>query len=166
MRTIDASGIRILDTRSTASLLSKVLWITTAGFLFTAFGAYIAPEVLGGISYIALFVVSMIMIFAVNFTARRSPGLALVLFYAFTVVMGIEIGPLLKIYLHMQDGVQVVFQAAITTAAGMAVIAKVARFDYRKVGAIAMAALLGLIIVGIISAFVHFISPGVYAWIS
>ena len=46
MKTIDATqGIRILDSRSTASLLSKVLWITTVGFLFTAFGAYLAPDI-------------------------------------------------------------------------------------------------------------------------
>ena len=50
MRTIDATqGIRILDSRSTATLLSKVLWITTVGFLFTALGAYLAPALLGGL---------------------------------------------------------------------------------------------------------------------
>ena len=39
MRTIDASqgGVRVLDSRSTASLLSKLLWITTVGFVFPAF---------------------------------------------------------------------------------------------------------------------------------
>jgi FtsH-binding integral membrane protein len=170
MRTIDASqGIRILDTRDTASLLSRVLWITTAGFLFTAFGAYIAPTLLGGISYFALMIVSFGLIFAVNMTSRRSPGLALVLFYGFATLMGVEIGPLLKAYLHLNGGVGIVFNAAITTAAGMAVmgmVAQIARFDYRKVGAFAAAALLGLVIVGIISMFVHFISPGVYAWLS
>jgi FtsH-binding integral membrane protein len=170
MRTIDASqGIRILDTRDTASLLSRVLWITTAGFLFTAFGAYIAPTLLGGISYFALMIISFGLIFAVNMTSRRSPGLALVLFYGFATLMGVEIGPLLKAYLHLNGGVGIVFNAAITTAAGMAVmgmVAQIARFDYRKVGAFAAAALLGLVIVGIISMFVHFISPGVYAWLS
>ncbi len=45
MQTINATqGIRILDTKASATLLSKVLWITTVGFLFTAFGAYIRPK--------------------------------------------------------------------------------------------------------------------------
>ncbi|HEY4357006.1 MAG TPA: Bax inhibitor-1 family protein [Acidobacteriaceae bacterium] len=170
MRTIDAQqGIRILDTRSTASLLSRVLWITTAGFLFTAFGAYIAPAVLGGIGYIALVIASFALIFAVNIASRRSPGLALVLFYVFTTVMGIEIGPLLKAYLHLNGGIGIVFDAAITTAVGMAVmalVAQIANFNYQRVGAFAMAALLGLIIVGVVSMFFHFLSPGVYAWAS
>lgn len=170
MRTIDATqGIRILDSRATASLLSKVLWITTIGFLFTAFGAYIAPDLMGGISFFALVILNFGLIFAVSFAARRSPGLALVLFYAFTVLMGVEIGPLLKAYLHFQGGQTVVFEAALTTAVGMFVmgmIAQVVRFDYRRVYNYAIPALIGLIVLGVIGMFVHFVSPGLYAWAS
>ena len=167
MRTIDVSqgGVRVLDSRSTASLLSKVLWITTAGFLFTALGAYIAPA-FGGIGFLGL-ILSFGMIFAVNAAARRSPGLALVLFYAFATLMGVEIGPMLKAYMHMQGGQMVVLQAALTTAVGMAVmgmVAQIARFDYRRVANYAFAALIGLIIVGVLSMFFHFVSPGLYAW--
>src|ERR1700761_555146 len=116
MRTIDATqGIRILDSRATASLLSKVLWITTVGFLFTAFGAYISPELMGGISFIALFLLTFGLIFAISAVSRRSPGLALVLFYGFTVLMGVEVGPLIKAYLHVPGGESVVFEAALTT---------------------------------------------------
>jgi modulator of FtsH protease len=168
MRTIDATqGIRILDSRTTASLLSKVLWITTVGFLFTAFGAYLAPAILGGISYIGLFIVTFGLIFAINFATKRSPTLALVLFYAFTLLMGVEVGPLIKAYLHVPGGTAVVFEAAMTTAVGMAcmgLIAQVARFDYRKVYNYVFAALIGLIVLGVLSMFVHFISPGLYAW--
>jgi modulator of FtsH protease len=168
MRTIDATqGIRILDSRSTATLLSKVLWITTVGFLFTAFGAYLAPALLGGISYMGLFVVTFGLIFAINFATKRSPTLALVLFYAFTLLMGVEVGPLIKAYLHVPGGTVVVFQAALTTAVGMfamGMIAQVARFDYRKVYNYVFAALIGLVILGVLSMFVHFISPGLYAW--
>lgn len=168
MRTIDATqGIRILDSRSTATLLSKVLWITTIGFLFTAFGAYLAPALMGGISVFALFILNFGLIFAISAASRRSPALALVLFYAFTILMGVEIGPLLKAYLHMPGGEGVVFEAALTTAVGMfamGAIAQVARFDYRKVYNYVFAALIGLIVIGVLSMFVHFISPGLYAW--
>ena len=168
MRTIDATqGIRILDSRATASLLSKVLWITTVGFLFTAFGAYLAPALMGGISYMGLFILTFGLIFAINFATKRSPTLALVLFYAFTLLMGVEVGPLIKAYLHVPGGEMVVFQAALTTAIGMfamGLIAQVVRFDYRRVYNYVFAALIGLVIIGVLSMFVHFISPGLYAW--
>ncbi len=168
MRTIDATqGIRILDSRSTASLLSKVLWITTVGFLFTALGAYMAPALLGGISYMGLFIVTFGLIFAINFATKRSPGLALVLFYVFTLLMGVEVGPLIKAYLHVPGGQAVVFQAALTTAAGMfvmGIVAQFAKFDYRKVYSYVFVALIGLVVLGVLSMFVHFISPGLYAW--
>ena len=168
MRTIDATqGIRILDSRSTASLLSKVLWITTAGFLFTAVGAYVSPDLMGGVGYMGLFIVTFGLIFAINFAVKRSPGLALVLFYGFTLLMGVEVGPLIKAYLHVPGGAGIVFEAAITTAVGMAcmgAVAQVVRFDYRRVYNYVFAALIGLVIIGVLSMFVHFISPGLYAW--
>lgn len=168
MRTIDATqGIRILDSRSTASLLSKVLWITTVGFVFTAMGAYVAPALMGGVSSIGLFILTFGLIFAINFATKRSPTLALVLFYAFTFLMGVEVGPLIKQYLHLPGGTAIVFQAALTTAVGMfaiGLIAQVARFDYRKAYNYVFAALIGLIVLGVLSMFVHFISPGLYAW--
>jgi len=167
MQTINASqGIRILDSRATASLLSKVLWITTVGFLFTAFGAYIGPDILGGIGYVAVFLFSFVMLFAIRYAAQRSPTLGLVMFYAFTVLMGIEVGPLIKSYLHLANGQTIVFEAAITTALGMAVmamIAQIAQFNYQKVGAYAVAALLGLMIVGFIGFFFHFMGPAAYS---
>ena len=168
MRTIDATqGIRILDSRATASLLSKVLWITTVGFLFTAFGAYLSPAVLGGFSYMGLFIITFGLIFAINFATKRSPALALVLFYAFTLLMGVEVGPLIKAYLHVPGGNAIVFQAAATTAGGMfvmGIVAQFVRFDYRKVYSYVFVALIGLVVMGVLSMFVHFISPGLYAW--
>jgi FtsH-binding integral membrane protein len=168
MQTINASqGIRILDSKASTSLLSKVLWITTVGFIFTAFGAYIAPDVLPGMSFFAVVILSFVLLFAIRFAAQRSSALGLAMFYVFTVVMGVEVGPLIKSYLHLANGQTIVFEAAMTTALGMAVmamIAQVAQFNYQKVGNYALAALFGLIIVGFISMFVHFLSPGVYAW--
>ena len=168
MRTIDVArgGVRVLDSRSAASLLSKVLWITTIAFLFTAFGAYIAPPYIGGGIFI-IFILNLGLIFAINAASRRAPGFALVLFYGFATLMGVEIGPMLQAYMHMAGGQTVVFQAALTTAVGMAVmgvVAQIARFNYQRVANYALAALLGLIVLGILSMFFHFVSPGLYAW--
>src|ERR1700754_4454435 len=128
MKMIDATeGIRILDSRARASLLNQVLWITRGGFLFTAFGAYLAPALMGGGSSIGLFILTFGLIFAINFATKRSPTLALVLFYVFTLLMGVELGPLIKAYLHVPGGLAVVFQAALTTAAGMFLMGIVAQ---------------------------------------
>ncbi len=168
MRTIDAYQTGGAIRTDTASLLSRVLWITTAGFLFTAVGAYIAPPTLG-LSYMLVILLNFGLIFAISAAARRSNGLALVLFYVFTTLMGVQISPILNHYLHSAGGQTVVFQAAVTTALGMAVmaiVAQFARFNYMKVASIAMYALLGLIVIGLLSMFVHFVSPGIYAWLT
>ena len=49
---------------------------------------------MGGSLFFVL-IINMGLIFAVNAASRRSPGLALVLFYVFATLMGVEIGPLL-----------------------------------------------------------------------
>lgn len=168
MRTIDArEGMRVLDTRSTAGLLSQVLWITTVGFVFTAIGAWLSPAMMGGIGSLGLFIVTFGLIFAINVAVRRAPGIALVLFYAFTFLMGVLVGPVIKAYLHVQGGDMVVFQAALTTAVGMFVIgliAQVVRFDYHRVYNYVFAALIGLVIIGVLGMFIHFVNPGMFAW--
>jgi FtsH-binding integral membrane protein len=161
------NGVRVIEGH-TATLLGKVLWITTAGFLFTALGAYLAPPTLG-ISYLLIVLLNFGLIFAVSAAARRSSGWGLTLFYVFTLLMGVQISPIINQYMHSTNGPTIVFQAAITTALGMAmmaIIAQFANFNYMKVGRIAIYALMGLILLGIIGMFVHFVQPGVYAWLS
>ena len=172
MQTINATdGIRIIDTNTTASLLAKVLWITAVGFVLTAFGAYISPDVIGGIGYGFIMLLSFGLIFAISFASRRSAALGLTLFYAFTILRGIEIGPLLKAYLHLQGGESVVFNAAATTALGMGAMALVSQalnFDYTKLYSFAIAALFALIILGVVSMFIHFqfLTPSLYSWLT
>jgi FtsH-binding integral membrane protein len=122
---------------------------------------------MGGGSSIGLVILTFGLLFAVNIFARRSPTLALVLFYGFTFLMGIEIGPLLKAYLHLPGGVNIVFQAAATTALGMgimAAVAAVANFNYQRIGRIAFFAVVGLVLVGFLGFFVHVVNPSLYAW--
>ena len=166
MQTINATGgIRILDTRTTASLLAKVLWMTTAGFLFTALGAALAPAA-PGFGFFGFFILSFFLLFAIRFAAQRSTGLALALFYLFTLIEGVCVGPLIQSYLHLANGQTIVFEAAITTAVGMAVmalIAQIANFNYQRVGNYAIAGLFALMIVGILSMFFHFMGPAAYS---
>jgi len=114
----------------------------------------------------AIFIVTLLMLFVIRAAAQRSPALGLGLFYVFTILMGIEVGPLIKMYLHLANGSTIVSEAAMTTAVGMAVmamIAQVVQFDYRRVASFAIAALFGLIIVSMLAAFFHFMGPAAYS---
>ena len=168
MQNIDASDSIQIQKTTTASLLTKVLWITTVGFLFTAFGTWLAPPLLG-FSWFVIVILNFGLIIAIGFAARHSPAFGLILFYIFTTMMGVQISPIINQYLHVTGGATIVFQAAITTALGMAligVIAQFANFNYMKVGRIAFFALLGLIVLGLLGMFVHFVNPTIYAWLT
>jgi modulator of FtsH protease len=151
---------------STISLLSKVLLITSLGFFVSAVGVWLAPAFYAPALMWVYFFVSLGLILAVNAT-RKNPALSLVLFLALALVMGFEIAPWISYLMHSAGGIDIVFNAALTTAVGMAVIglgAQVASFDYRKVGNYAIGALFVLIIIGVLGMFFHFVSPTLYSW--
>jgi modulator of FtsH protease len=148
----------------TASLLSKVLGITSLGFLITALGVATAPEWSTLPGLIAVFV----LIFAISAARRANPLLALGLFLALAFFMGWEIAPLIHHYVRTV-GPDVVFRAAATTGLGMAAMGCVAylfQINYRRIAGIGFAALLLLILAGIASMFLHFLSPDTYSWLT
>lgn len=153
---------------STGSLLGQVLGITGTGFLITAAAAYLdtALGVPAGISWIAM-LVGFGFLIAISWT-RNNPATSLVMFYLFTFCEGIGIGPVIATYIQL-DGPSVVFNAATTTGLGMLTLASVVyltHFDYRRLSGIAFAALIVLVLVGLISIFVNFIHPQTYAWLT
>ncbi len=105
------------------------------------------------------------LIFAIRAT-RATPALSFSLFLLLAVVMGFEISPWIRMLLGSgQSGV--VFNAAITTGVGMGVLgigAQFLHFNYRRVAGIAGAALLALVLAGVLSMFFHFIQPTVYSY--
>jgi modulator of FtsH protease len=153
------------QTRSASSLLSQVLVITSVGFFTSAVGVWLAPlSAPSGMIWLYL-IVTLGLIFAIR-AARNTPVLAFGLFLILALVMGFEIAPYINMLLHTGHS-NAVFNAALTTAVGMAVLgmgAQIFTFDYRKVQNYAFAALLGLIIVGVLGMFFHFISPSVYSY--
>ena len=149
---------------STPSLLGQVLGITGAGFLITAASAYFFQGVSTGLSWIAL-LVGFGFLIAINMT-RANEALGLLFFYLFTLCEGIGLAPVIGSYVRTV-GPDVVVQAASTTGLGMLSLACVSfmtSIDFRRFQGIAFFALLGLVLVGIVSAFVHFVHPEVYAW--
>jgi len=148
----------------TASLLAKVLGITSLGFLITALGVAAAPAWSSLPGLIAVFV----LIFAISGARRANPLLALGLFLALTFFMGWEISPIIHHYVRTV-GPDVVFRAAATTGLGMAAMGCVAylfQINYRRIAGIGFAALLLLILLGIASMFFHFLSPDTYSWLT
>lgn len=149
---------------SAPSLLGQVLGITGVGFLITALAAYLFRGIspLGGT--IAFFV-GFALIFVMG-AVRNNPAVALLWFYAFTFCEGVGLAPIIQRYIAI-DGSSVVVNAAATTGFGMLVLGGVAfvfSVDWRRFSGIAMGLLVALVLVGIASAFFHFLQPGVYAW--
>jgi modulator of FtsH protease len=150
---------------SAPALLGQVLGITGVGFLITAIGAYLFRGVSPQVGMIAMFV-GLGMIFFMQAASRGNPRTALLWFYAFTLVEGIGIAPIISQYAQI-DGGAVVFNAAATTGFGMLVLGGVAftfSVDWRRFQGVAFGLLIALIVIGIASAFLHFLQPGVYAW--
>ena len=148
---------------ATASLLAKVLAITSLGFLITAVGVATAPSWSSLPGLIAVFA----LIFAISGARKRSAELALGLFLLLTYFMGWEIGPLIQHYIR-SFGPGLVLNAAVTTGLGMAcmgIVAYLFNINYRKLLGIGSAALLGVLLLGLVSIFFHFLQPDTYSWL-
>jgi FtsH-binding integral membrane protein len=154
------------STTATSSLLGQVLLITSVGFLTSAVGVYIAPPYMPQGASLICFLITLGLIFAIRAT-RNTPALSFMLFLLLTLAMGFEIAPWINFLLHTgQSGV--VFNAALTTAVGMGtigIIAQMVSFNYRRVGGIALGALLALILVSVLGMLFHIgFMPGLYSW--
>ncbi len=161
-RTGTWSTVLDVPREETASLLSKVLAITSLGFLITAGGVATAPVW----SFLPGIVAVFALVFAISFARRKSPAVALGLFLLLTYFMGWEIGPIIHAYIRT-IGIGVVFNAAVTTGLGMAAMGCVAylfNINYRKLTGIAIGALLVVMLLGIASIFLHFLQPDTYSW--
>jgi FtsH-binding integral membrane protein len=150
----------------THSLLAQVLGITALGLCVTALAAYATQGLPAGIGLVAM-IVGFIFLFAIN-AVRNNAALSLGMFYAFTFCEGVGIAPVVGQYARAV-GSDVVANAALTTGLGMFVLGAIVYatgLDLRRFQGIFTIALLGLIVVGIVSLFLHFVHPEVYAWIT
>lgn len=151
----------------THSLLAQVLGITALGLCVTALAAWLFQGVISpGLGLVAM-LVGFVLLFAIYGT-RQNEALSLLLFYAFAFCEGLGIAPVIGQYVHA-FGPDIVVNAALTTGLGMFALAAIVYatgLDLRRFQGIFMIALLGLIVVGIISIFVRFIHPEVYAWLT
>jgi modulator of FtsH protease len=115
--------------------------------------------------FIAL-IVGFVLLFVMS-AVRNNPQVALLCFYAFTFLEGIGLAPTIARYVNT-IGPDVVVNAAATTGFGMLVLGGVAfvfSVDWRRFSGIAFGLLIALIVVGLISAFTHWIHPDTYSWL-
>lgn len=150
----------------TRSLLAQVLGITALGLCITALAAWLFQDLAPGVGLVAM-IVGFILLITINAT-RANEALSLLLFYAFTFCEGVGIAPVIGQYVRA-FGPDVVVNAALTTGLGMFALAAIVYatgLDLRRYQGIFMIALLGLIVVGIVSIFVRFIHPETYAWLT
>jgi len=150
----------------THSLLAQVLGLTALGLCVTALAAWLFQGVPYGVGLIAM-IAGFILLISINAT-RRNEALSLLLFYAFTFAEGVGIAPVIGQYAHA-FGPGVVVNAALTTGLGMFALGAIVYatgLDLRRFQGIFMIALLGLVVIGVISVFVRFIHPETYAWLT
>jgi len=150
----------------THSLLAQVLGITALGLCVTALAAWTCQGLPVGIGFTAL-IVGFILLFVINKT-RENEALSLILFYSFTFLEGVGLAPVMGNYIHTV-GPDVIVNAAVTTGLGMFALAAIVYatgLDLRRFQGIVMMALIGLVLVGIVSIFIRFIPPQVYAYVT
>jgi FtsH-binding integral membrane protein len=150
---------------SAPAMLGQVLGLTAVGFMLTAVGAYLFPNLPPTFGFIAM-LVGFGLIYAMQAAIGKNAPLALVLFYVFTFVMGIGIAPIIAAYVRV-DGTGVIIDAATATGLGMAVLGGVAYVfgvDWRRFSGIAVGALVILIVAELINLFVHFLHPTWISW--
>jgi modulator of FtsH protease len=146
------------------SLLGQVLGITAIGLIITAIGAYFFQGIGYGAALIAM-IVGFLFLIGINATRANEP-LSLALFYAFALLEGIGLGPTIHNYVA-NFGSGIVIDAAATTGLGMLAMACVVYatgLDLRRFQGYMFLALIGLVLVGVVSAFTHWVHPTVYSW--
>lgn len=151
---------------SVQSLLGQVLGITAMGLLITAAAAYFFQGVSYGAGLLAM-LVGFGLLIGIN-VARNNPALSLGMFYAFALLEGIGLSPTIHYYIATV-GSDVIVQAAATTGLGMLALACIVYatgLDLRRFQGILFLALIGLVLVGVISIFTHWVHPAAYSWLT
>jgi len=150
---------------TTSRLLGKVLGMVAVAFGLTAAGSYVSLSIPPGIALIIM-LVNFGTLFAIQ-AARANPARQVTLLYVFAFLEGVGLGPTINHYLR-HGGIQLIENAALTTAVGMAMLGTIAyavSVNYRKVQSIAFFLLIGLIVLSLATMFFHFVQPTTLSWL-
>jgi FtsH-binding integral membrane protein len=144
----------IASTDQTRAVFGQVMGLVAITIGFTALGAYIGRDLSGGWG-LAAFVVALGCLIGLNVAARRSEPLALTLLFAFGLLLGLVLGPVLAAYVSADPAA--VWQAAGGTALFIAALGSFGWATRRDLSGLARGffwALLALIVFGLVTLFV------------
>ena len=166
MNQMDWTYGRTMSQAERGTIVGQVMGLLAFSLLFTA-GGYVIGKVLfpgpllfvGGIIGI---IGSFVTVLALSFArTKMSSGLALGLFYLFSVFEGMALGLILEHYLRNNMGM-VVVNAAATTAGLVLVLSAYAwttKRDLSGMGAYLMAGLLAILMAGLVMMLLSFFMP-------
>jgi FtsH-binding integral membrane protein len=142
------------------AVFGQVMGLVAVTVGFFALGAYMGRDLTGGTGII-LFIAAFACAFGLNFAARRSEGLAIVLLFALGLLLGMAIGPVLAAYASSDPAA--LWQSGGATAlfvGGLGAYGYATRRDLSSWARTLFWALLALIVLGIVLVFVNI--PGGY----
>lgn len=142
-----------------SSLMSKVLGLLSASFIFASVGAFLG--IMTGIGYgggyWVVIIAGFVVLLALRFLIQK-PGINLFLLFLFTFLEGMGLAPLLGYYLYANGGANqgILAEAFILTAITtllLSVYAWTTKRDFSRLGDYLFFGLLLLIVVGILGIF-------------
>ena len=143
------------------TIVGQVMGLLAFSLLFTA-GGYLVGRALGPAGMIIGIVGSLVTVLALSFArTKMSSGVALGVFYLFSVFEGMTLGLLIDSYLARGMGM-VVVNAALTTAGLVLVLSAYAwttKRDLSGMGAYLMAGLLAVLLAGLVMMVMSFFMP-------
>lgn len=151
--------------RLSAGLLGKVFGLLAFSLVFATVGGAVGSQ-LDRSWILPLFIVQFGLLFAIQ-AWREREGLNIVLLYAFAVVSGATIGPIVASYVNAGLGMAVLQAAAVTgvMTAGLATYALVTRRNLAGLRPFLFVGLLGLLVAMIVNIFVGgSVMYGVLSW--
>ena len=152
MNQMDWTYERGVSQAQRGTIVGQVMGLLAFSLLFTA-GGYLVGRALGPAGMIIGIVGALVTVLALSFArTKMSSGVALGLFYLFSVFEGMSIGLIIDSYLSRGMGM-VVVNAAMTTAGLVLVLSAYAwttKRDLSGMGAYLMAGLLAIILAGLV----------------
>jgi FtsH-binding integral membrane protein len=137
------------------TLFAQTMAYVAATAALFALGAYLGRNLAGGAGIIA-FIAAFAALIGMQFAARKSRQLTIVLLGVFGLLIGVALAPVLAVYASMDP--QALWQAGGATAlfiAGFGAAGYATQRDLTAIARVAFWALLALIVFGIVLIFVH-----------
>ena len=145
---------------SRATVLQNTYRLLSMTLIWSAVTAYFGMLFpVGGIGMLGIMVLAIGLLFATR--AYSNSGTGVLLVFGFTGLMGFSLGPTMNHYLSLPNGSEIVGTALLATGVaflGLSAYVQVTKKDFEFLGGFLFVALIGLVVVSLISLF--FSTPG------